>query len=255
MRKIEDNLGATFYSGEKIAIDPASHQGTDFTREYFNIEPAYHFPEIVFRPTEGEVMEAITLSSENIWRIHPVDENNLKKIERQIQKGHQLLAEHYPVLTETSKPEAIAAAIQAISNSFRKGEDRKFTAKELQLFKALDYLLAEQAVRAFGWQWYMYEIREQVLDFDNPVIVSPDRDYFWGNLGLFLQRVSKIGGELQFVEDLFEAMRNIDEFKEKQYKQRAEWYPDSSEEEIQNMPRNLPDGLTEVSHLKETIWE
>lgn len=166
-----------------------------------------------------------------------------------------MLAEHYPVLTETSKPEAIAAAIQAISNSFRKGEDRKFTAKERQLFKALDYLLAEQAVRAFGWQWYMYEIREQVLDFDNPVIVSPDRDYFWGNLGLFLQRVSKIGGELQFVEDLFEAMRNIDEFKEKQYKQRAEWYPDSSEEEIQNMPRNLPDGLTEVSHLKETIWE
>jgi hypothetical protein len=189
IRAIEANVTAGYYINRQIAVDPAADMGSNFLAEPANRDNLASIPPALQARTPGEPVVMEKLANTYVDKIYDLNDKDRIKLDREITKGMEALRTFAPAVSAESAPEAIVSALNAYVNAKRppEGADTvKFDRKQTNVFKALDLLFGAQLVRQAGWKWHIHEMREQVLDFREFVLVSADGKYEWHPFGGYL---------------------------------------------------------------------
>lgn len=211
IKTIEKNIKNSFYQNCKFDFDPTDILGTDFTKEYKELNPRDLIPEQMYQKVEGEKIILLSLQNEHINIILKMDNSQMRKLEIKLNRGYKILLEKELNVNRNSNPRIVVKAIQSIVDNLTLRKQGRHSRKDQMILNTLDFLWAEQVCREFDWKWVMHELREQVIDEIRYVIISPDKYYYWWYTnymmknyatGYFLTNKNRI-------VDNFEAMGNI----------------------------------------------
>lgn len=233
MQKIEKNVAAGFYQNKNISIDPTNSEGTNFIAEEANQKYLDKIPEVFKNLTPGENVETIKLVAEYINRVYPPSDVDLIKLNKNIDAGLKILLKTDPKINRDFKPEEILTALDKYCLS-KRPEDRfkhKFSRQDLYEFRKLEFVFGEQMVRKGGFQWYIHELHEMVLDFRVFVLISNDHKYKWDPMGIFLKNLVEHKGYGQTpASNIASACSDIEAFKESSIRDKLEFHREWNKE-------------------------
>lgn len=232
-QKIEKNVTAGFYQNKNISIDPTNSEGTDFIAEEANQKYLDEIPEIFKNPTPGENVETTKLVAEYISRVYPLNEADLIKLSKNIDVGLKILLKTDSKIRRDSKPEEILTVLDkyCLSKHPEDWSKHKFGRQDLYEFRKLEFVFGEQIVRRGGFQWYIHELHEMVLDYRAFVLISNDHKYEWNPMSVFLKDLIKYGWHGQTpTSNIASAYADIGAFKESSIRDKLEFHREENEE-------------------------
>ena len=222
IKKIEKNIKQNFYTNKNISVDPSNNMGTNFLGEDANKKNLASIPQELTRSTPGDEEPLISLQLEYINKIYPLNQEDWTQLNKSFEKGIEILKEINENITLDSSVEDIIQAIDKYTKSRRPKDGNrksKFDRKQVNDFKALDNLFAEQLVRKAKWKWYIHEMHEQVLDFRKLKLFSPGHKYMF-DLHSRTQYYSDLNyGDGVDLLSYFSGILDIEKYEQEQKKQ------------------------------------
>lgn len=247
---IENNVKTNFYKNENILFDPSNNHVIDYPK--VNKET---IPEQMLKATKGKQVELANLENTYVNRIYKLSDKERVSLEENITAGSQALeAFDANITVADSSPDDVIHALQKLSNSFRTQNKEKFSPQESKMFKQLDYLWGDQVSKKFNYAWYLHEVHEQVLDFVEYILVSPDRKYYWHDFGNFMKDYSKSGGESTLIIDSYQQFEHLDKDVQAKLDKYKKEHPDATADDILLFARPYPNGISAVKQVAETEW-
>lgn len=213
--KIEQNVQNNFYTNKNYAADPTNLDGTNFLSEV-KPETLKLIPKLLQTQLNGLKIEREPLTIKYVNKIYPLDQKQRQKLNNMIDKGIGELKKIMPNITRESSPDEIIKTINDYSLTMRppaNQDKRKFTRSEQAMLKNMDMVYGEQVCRKANWKWHIYELREQVLDFAQFALVSPDQKHMWHPFDGFTRYFSErnYSNKTRIIEE-FNDITNIENF-------------------------------------------
>jgi len=259
LQKIEKNVAAGFYQNQNISVNPVDSEGTNFTAERANQEYFDKIPEIFKNPTPGENVKTIELVTKHSNQVYPLSETDLVKLSKNIDAGLEILQNIVAEINRDSKPKEILTAIDKYCLSKRPADrtENKFSRQDLHEFKNLEFVMGEQMVRRGGFQWYIHEEYEMVLNYRDFVLISNDHKYEWNPMGVLMKDLVELEYYGQTpATSMVNDYENIETFKKSKIKitlgfqrENNEEYANKSDDElIQILTQKMIDEYRQVPY-------